>query len=161
MRDDKRSSQIGKTSWCWNFAVMTLSMTARPSAGVQRERLCVLPNKRLAVSQLYWNPPSSFIPIETSNLPDQLAFRIYLVSFRCTHPVSIKNHPTPPIHPTRMCRGKNPMIAPRRNLPRMKKVTPVRREEKANATRVVAITAWGLSSPTISVISLVRMLKNG
>ena len=90
-----------------------------------------------------------------------LASCIYLVSYRRTHPVSIKNHPTPPIHPTRMCRGKNPMIAPRRNLPRMKKVAPVRREEKANATSVVAMTALGLSSPTISVISLVRILKNG
>jgi len=78
-----------------------------------------------------------------------------------THPVSIKNHPTPPIHPTRMCRGKNPMMAPRRNLPRTKKLTPVRRADKENATSVVAMTAWGLSSPTISVISLVRMLKNG
>ena len=85
-----------------------------------------------------------------------------LFHFRAhTHPVSIKNHPTPPIHPTRMCRGKNPMRAPRRSLPRMKKLTPVRRAEKENATSVVAMTTWGLSSPTISVISLVRMWKNG
>lgn len=100
--------------------------------------------------------------METANLRSSLAASNCLVLFGAlAHPVSIKNHPIPPIHPTRMCRGKNPIRAPRRNLPRMKKITPVRREEKENATRVVAITAWGLFSPIILVMSLARMLKNG
>ena len=143
---------------------MTLRRTAKPSDGAQREMLCLSQNKSLAVFQLYWNPPSSFIPTETANLRPLSVSPISLVSFRfgaSTHPVSIKNHPIPPIHPTRMCRGKNPMMAPRRSFPRMKKVTPVRRDENENATSVVAMTAWGLFSPTILMISIARMLKNG
>jgi hypothetical protein len=132
---------MGKMSWWLNFGVMILRMTARPSAGAQRERLCLSANKSLAISQLYWNAPSSFIPVETLNLPPVIGL-FHLSRFgERAHPVSIKNHPMPPIHPTRMCRGKNPMMAPRRNLPRTKKVMPVRRVEKENAASVVAITA--------------------
>jgi hypothetical protein len=67
--NDQRGSQRGKMSWWWNLAVMIFRMTARPSAGSQRETLCLSPNKSLAVSQLYWNPPSSFILMDTANLP--------------------------------------------------------------------------------------------
>jgi hypothetical protein len=43
----------------------------------------------------------------------------------------------------------------------MKNDMPVRIAEKENAASVVAITAAGLSSPMISIIWAVRILKNG
>lgn len=44
---------MGKMSWWWNFVVMSLKMMAKPSAGAQRDMLCLSPNKSLAISQLY------------------------------------------------------------------------------------------------------------
>jgi hypothetical protein len=42
-----------------------------------------------------------------------------------TDPVSMRNAPTPPIHPTKICRGKNPMRRPSLRKPRRKKDSPV------------------------------------
>lgn len=49
-----------------------------------------------------------------------------------------KNAPTPPIHPTKICLGKNSLKEPNLRAPRAKKVRPMRKEERAKATIVVA-----------------------
>jgi len=43
---------------------------------------------------------------------------------RLAYPVSMRKTPTPPIHPTRMCLGKNPIRFPSLKEPRRKKVVP-------------------------------------
>lgn len=42
-----------------------------------------------------------------------------------SYPVSIKKAPTPPIHPTRICLGKNPTRAPNLSAPSKKNVRPI------------------------------------
>jgi len=106
-------------------------------------------------------------------------YREHVMSKSFAYPVSIRNQPflnrinlcmlrrwrnihtTPPMHPTRICRGKKPINDPRRNFPRVKNAVPVRIAEKENAARVVAMTAFGSSSPIMSTICDDIMLKNG
>jgi hypothetical protein len=49
-----------------------------------------------------------------------------------------------------MWRGINPTMYPKRNKPMRKKTNPVRTELRQYAVIVVAITASGFSSPTLS-----------
>lgn len=69
----------------------------------------------------------------------------------------MRKTPTPPMHPTRICRGKKPIMTPRRRYPSRKNVIPVRIEDKANAA-IVVDTIWAVfSSPSSLVISAARM----
>src|SRR5258707_6916193 len=49
-------------------------------------------------------------------------------------------------YPTRICLGKNPTTDPNFSIPRSKNVNPVKKEDRANATIVVAITCFEFSS---------------
>jgi hypothetical protein len=69
-----------------------------------------------------------------------------------SNPVAIKNHPTPPTQPMRICLGMNPTIYPNPEQPIMKNTMPVKMELSAYEVTVVAMTAFGFSSPTIAVI---------
>ena len=60
-----------------------------------------------------------------------------------------------------MCRGKKPMREPRRRAPNRKNVNPVKMDENEKATTVVAMIAWGLSSPISAAMVFARMWKNG
>jgi hypothetical protein len=63
------------------------------------------------------------------------------------NPVMSKKTPTPPMHPTRMCRGKNPMRRPSLRCPRSRNARPVRSEESAYAASVVATISASLFLP--------------
>jgi len=135
-------------SWWCHRNVMTLSSPARANAGAQRARLWLRTKKRSVFSER--ENSSSCRRVET------------------LRPVMIRNTPTPPMQPTRMCRGKKPMSEPSRKKPRRKNVRPmklcetvsglphphldryvipVRILENANATNVVATISPCLSPP--------------
>ena len=69
-----------------------------------------------------------------------------------THPVMKRKTPTPPIQPTRICLGKKPMRLPSLKTPSSRKVRPVRRDDSAKATSVVAMIASG-GPPEAEMIS--------
>jgi hypothetical protein len=60
-------------------------------------------------------------------------------------PVCRRKKPTPPMHPIRICLGKNPMRDPSLQVPIKKNTNPVRTELAENDRIVVAITDLGLS----------------
>ena len=138
---------------------MTLRRTARQKAGSHSARLWRLRNNHS--NMLYDSEkPSSSSLVLTANLK---VWVLVLGSIRSnsTDPVMIRKTPTPPIHPMRMCRGKNPIRTPSRKAPRRKNARPVRIDEKAKAARVVAMTSCGRSSPISLANDVAIIWKNG
>jgi len=84
--------------------VITLRSTARTKAEAQRAKFDPRKKKRRVSSER-----------ENSSSCRRVA---------TLRPVIMRNTPTPPIQPTRMCRGKKPMREPSRKKPRTKNVKP-------------------------------------
>lgn len=137
----------------------------------KREAVIQMARNRNANNKIVGSLPSS-----ASFLP-----AVWEYKGQINHPVTIKKAPTEPIHPTRMCLGKtdirlyqrldphccwrkmnlHPIKLPSLSAPRAKKATPVKTEDIAKETMVVAMISSGNSGPMPLIIFFAITCMNG